>query len=146
MFKINAISEKNMNIIIGCGRLGSGIATMLSAKGKDVSIIDEDEHSFRKLGAEYSGYTIEADGTDIEVLKKADIEKATLVIAATDDDNVNLMVAQIAKQIFNIPHVITRLYDTDKEVVIHDQGIETIYPSKLSMLAFEEMISEQEDN
>lgn len=141
MFKADPLSKKNISIVVGCGRLGSGIATMLSAKGKDVVIIDEDKQSFRKLGVEYSGYTIEADGTDIEILKKAEIEKARLVIAATDNDNVNLMVAEIAKEIFDTHQVIARLYDNDKEIVIRDNGIETIYPSKLSMLAFEEMIS-----
>lgn len=145
MFQNNELFEKNMNIIVGCGRLGSGIATMLSAKGKDVLIIDESEYSFRKLGPEYSGYTIEADGTDIEVLKKADIEKANFLIAATDNDNVNIMVAQIAKKIFNIPLVVARLYDTEKEILVEDENIKAIYPSKLSMLEFEKMITIQED-
>lgn len=143
LFQNNELFEKNMNIIVGCGRLGSGIATMLSIKGKDVLVIDENEVSFRKLGPEYSGYTVEADGSDIEVLKKAEIEKAGFVIAATDNDNVNLLVAQIAKNIFNIPLVVARLYDTEKEIVIENMDIKAIYPSKLSMLAFEKMLSEQ---
>ena len=124
------------HLVVGCGRLGSGIATMLSMAGHDVVVIDEDEDSFRKLPAEYSGFTAEGDGCDITVLTRHGIERAASVIAVTDDDNVNVMIAEIAKTIFGVPLVVARLYDPDKETVMEGTGIQCLSPTTLSLTAF----------
>jgi trk system potassium uptake protein TrkA len=129
--------KQELAIIIGCGRLGANIADMFAVQGKDVVIIDSEESSFRKLSSDYSGFKIEANATDFEALKLAGIEKAVLVVAVTDNDNVNIMVSQIAKVIFNVPKVIMRIYDTDKEQINDGYSIDTIYPVKLSLEAFE---------
>lgn len=141
-FNVMTKRKLHLHIVVGCGRLGSNIATILSSNGKDVVVIDNDPDAFRKLGSEFSGFTIEADGIDIETLKKASIENAVAVIAVTENDNVNLMVAQIANRLFELPLVIARLYDPDKEIILNGTGIKTIYPNKLSLAALEQMISE----
>lgn len=141
-FNGSAKNKSNLHIVVGCGRLGSNIATILSSNGKDVVVIDNDPDAFRKLGSEFSGFTVEADGIDVETLEKTGVENALAVIAVTEKDNVNLMVAQIAKSIFDSPLVIARLYDPDKEIILNGTGIKTIYPNKLSLAALEHMIAE----
>lgn len=127
-------------LIIGCGRLGATLANMLSLKGKEVIVIDEDKASFRKLPAEYSGFSIEADGTDIDVLESAHIMRAEYIFAVTDNDNANITIAHIAKKIYDVPNTVARIYDTDKEVIMQDEDITTIYPTKLSLSEMKKLL------
>ncbi|WP_178021087.1 NAD-binding protein [uncultured Paenibacillus sp.] len=129
-------------IIAGCSRVGAEIASMLSSKGKDVVVLDNNKLSFRKLSPDYSGFTVEADATDVDALKQAGIEKADLLVAATNDDNTNIMIAQIASKLFQVPRVISRLYDYEKEVVYNDYNVQIIYPTRLTLHQFEQLISE----
>ena len=124
---------KNYVIIVGCGRLGANLANTLSDNGGNVLIIDQDKDSFRKLSPSFGGLTLIGDATDMDVLREAEIEKATVVVAVTDDDNTNIMVAQMAKELFDIQHVISRLYDPDRECVYREFDIETICPAVLSV-------------
>lgn len=133
---------KNLIIIAGCGRLGSNIASLLSPQGKDVAIVDKDGQSFRKLSPDYGGFTIEADATDINTLKDAGIAEAGILMAFTDNDNANIMIAQIAKKIFEVTTVITRLYDTEKESVLAGSNIYTINPARLSIAAVDEIFAQ----
>ena len=96
-------------IVIGCGRVGAQLASFLSGEGHDVVVIDTNPKAFRRLGAVFNGKTFVGVGFDIELLKKAGAEKADAVAVVTDLDNTNIMVAQVAKKIFNISKVITRL-------------------------------------
>jgi trk system potassium uptake protein TrkA len=137
--------EQGLIVIIGCGRLGANIATMFSVRKKDVVIIDKDGDAFRKLPSEYSGFTVEADATDIDALKKTEIDNAGILVAVTDNDNVNIMVSQMARVIFDVPKVVARLYDADKEKINSEYSIHTIYPTKLSMEAFEHLLDNQEE-
>lgn len=133
--------DRKLIIIAGCGRLGSNIASQFSLHGKDVVIIDKNSLSFRKLSPDYSGFSVESDATDINTLKEAGIDEASIVMAFTDNDNANIMIAQIAKKIFNVPKVVTRLYDTEKESIINDSNIFTINPARLSIAAIEEILA-----
>ena len=119
-------------IVVGCGRLGANLADTLSNKGEDVAIIDKNPDSFRKLPPSFGGIVLPGDATEILVLKNAEIEKATAVVAVTNSDNTNIMVAQLAKEIFHIQHVIARLYDPESECVYQEFGIDTICPTVLS--------------
>lgn len=133
-------NDYNFVLVAGCSRFGAHIASMLSMQGKDVVLIDSESSSFRKLSPDYSGFTVVADATDIDELIRAGIEKADIVVAATNDDNINIMIAQIASKIFHIPKVISRLYETEKEIVYQDFKIQIIYPSRLSINEFEKLI------
>lgn len=131
---MSLVSKEDSNIlIVGCGRLGASIANELSNKGKDVTIIDINKDNFRKLSRSFEGLTLEGNGTDIEVLKEAQIVSSDVVLAVSNNDNVNIMVAQIAKKVFGINKVISRLYDPEKQCVYHDMDIRTILPSLLSV-------------
>lgn len=132
--------DYNNFLVAGCSRFGANIASTLSAKGKNVVVLDSNNLSFRKLSPDYNGFTITADATDIDELMKAGIVKADVVVAATNDDNTNIMVTEIASKIYNVPKVISRLYDPEKEIVLQDFNIQIIYPSRLSMYEFEKLL------
>jgi trk system potassium uptake protein len=130
----------NYIVIAGCSRFGANMASMLSALRKVVIVIDNDILSFKKLPHDFKGFTILADATDIDELIRADITGTDIVVAATGDDNTNILISQIARRIFNVPKVICRLYDIEKEIICQDFNIEIIYPSKLSINELEKLI------
>lgn len=102
-------------IVVGCGRVGSQLATMLSVEGHNVTVIDRDEDAFRRLGSTFNGVTIKGLGFDEEVLDEAGIREADVFAAVTDLDNTNLMAAEVARKIFGVPHVVARLYNPQRE-------------------------------
>ncbi|SJZ62424.1 trk system potassium uptake protein TrkA [Pilibacter termitis] len=125
--------QTNFSLIIGCGRLGASFANMLSDQNENVLVLDCDANSFRKLSVSFGGLTMTGDARDIDVLEKAEIEKATAVIVVTDNDNTNIMIAQLAKELFKKKRVITRLNNPEKECVYEHSGIETLSPVALSI-------------
>lgn len=124
--------ERNYTIIAGCGRLGASIAGKLSEQKKDVMIIDCNKTAFRKLPMSFGGLTLVASATDLERLKAAEIDKATVFIAVTDDDCTNICAAQIAKNVFHMEKVVARIYDEEKLPLVKEMGIDTICPTRLS--------------
>ena len=113
-------------VIVGCGRVGSTLARELDAAGHDVTIIDERVSAFNRLGDAYHGQMIVGTGIDESVLRRAGIETADCFASVTNGDNRNIMAAQVAKVIFNVPHVITRIYDPIREQTYREFGLETI--------------------
>lgn len=134
--------KKNNNyvVIAGCSRFGANIASILSAKGYEVVIIDIDKNNFRKISRDYSGFKIEGDAADLEILVEAGIKRADTLVCATNNDNTNIMISQIGKEIFNVENVVSRLYDTEKEIVYKDFDINIIYPTKLTINEFEKIL------
>jgi len=121
-------------LIIGCGRVGRGLAQLLSMNGNDVVVVDKDTSHFQELGPTFDGLTIEGDGTDQDVLTKAGGSKADVFVAATDDDNTNLMASQVAKQVFKVKNVIARVNDPEKEPLYRDAGIDaTVCPTAIAV-------------
>lgn len=133
------MSQSEYIIIVGCGRLGSVLANELSATGHRLVVIDIEEASFDSLSTEFSGYKIIGDAIEVNVLRRANLEEADFLFAMTTQDNVNLMVAQIARKIFHVPHVVARVFDPAREAVYQEFGIDTISPTKLAADAFMEM-------
>jgi trk system potassium uptake protein TrkA len=123
-------------VIIGCGRLGLYLANQLSHVGHSVVVIDIDEGTFDHLSPDFSGFRIEGDATHIAVLKEAKLGKADVLFATTHEDNVNLMVAQVARKVFKVPHVLARVYDPRREQVFDQLGIETICPTSVAAEMF----------
>ncbi len=113
-------------IVVGCGRVGSQLAELLSLDGHDVVIIDKDSRAFRRLGAAFNGVTMEGVGFDEEVLKSAGIEKADALVAVTDLDNTNMMIAEVATKIFNVPKVVARLYNPEREGTYQQLGLDYV--------------------
>ncbi|MFO7667600.1 MAG: TrkA family potassium uptake protein [Desulfobacterales bacterium] len=123
-------------VIIGCGRLGSHLANQLSHVGHSVVVIDADEAAFNKLSPDFSGFRVEGDATHMAVMKEAKLKRADVFFATTHEDNVNLMVAQVAQKVFNVPHVLARVFDSRRENVYNDLGIETICPTSVAAEMF----------
>ena len=128
-------------IVVGCGRLGTILVNRLSLIGHSIVIIDNNPSAFEGLSSDFSGFTIEGDATEISVLQKAKVDKADLFLAVTNNDNINLMVAQIARNIFKVPKVMARVYDPKREIVYKNMSISTICPI---MLAADEFIQQTE--
>jgi len=124
-------AKKIFIVIIGCGRLGSYLANRLSSEGHSVVVIDINEAAFDALSLEYSGFRVEGDATEFDVLKQAKTDKADMVIAATREDNVNLMVAQVAKNLFQVPKVMARVFEPRREEIYRNLGIDTICPTMI---------------
>lgn len=124
--------KRDYSIIAGCGRLGANLACALYDRGTNVLIIDSNEEAFGKLSPSFGGLTYVGDAMEIFVLDEADIKNATVVAAVTNNDNTNILIAQLAKELFHLPHVIARLHDPEKECVYRELGIDTIFPGVLS--------------
>lgn len=130
-------------IVIGCGKVGSRFAQVLSEEGHDVVIVDRDSNSFKILDPDFEGITITGVPIDQDVLKKAGIETADVLAALTPDDNINIMVSQVAKEIFKVPKVIARIYDPAREEVFHQFGLTTICPTKMTVEAIKSMVVDE---
>ena len=118
-------------VIVGCGRVGSRMARQLDDEGHDVTIIDEKVSAFSRLGEGFKGNMVVGTGIDEEVLRTAGIEGADCFASVTNGDNRNIMAAQIAKAVFKVPRVITRIYDPIREEVYREFGLETICSTTL---------------
>ena len=123
-------------VIIGCGRLGSILANRLSRDGNDVIVIDHNEAAFKNLTTDFSGFRIVGDAAELAVLRRAHVEGADCVLVTTRDGKVNLMVAQVAQTVFQVPQVIARVYDPAREDVYEQFGVDTICPTRLAADAF----------
>jgi trk system potassium uptake protein TrkA len=120
-------------IIVGCGYFGASLALKLADEGHDIVVIDKDKTSFSKLGMAFNGLTIIGVGIDEDILKKAGIEKADAVIAATRDDNTNIMIAEIAKKIYKVPKVIARVYLQSKVGTYKDFDVDFVCPTTIGV-------------
>ena len=118
-------------VIVGCGRVGSTLAKNLSQDGHDVAVVDVSRRAFDRLGEDFSGQLVLGSGIDQEVLEQAGADKADCFISVTNGDNRNIMSAQVAKEIFNVPRVMTRIYDPIRERVYREMGLYTYCPTVL---------------
>jgi trk system potassium uptake protein TrkA len=118
-------------VIMGCGRVGARLASLLDIEGHSVTILDTDTYSFRRLSPDFGGTALVGSGVDQEALKQAGIEKADAFVAVTQGDNRNVMAAQIAKQIFGVPKVVCRIYDPLRRELYNNLGIEAFSPTTI---------------
>ena len=122
-------------IIMGCGRVGARLANMLANDEHEVLILDTDTRAFNRLGHDYRGQRMLGTGIDIDVLRKAEIERADAFAAVTQGDNRNIMASQIAKHIFKVPRVVTRIYDPIRQDTYAALGLQTISPTVIGASA-----------
>ena len=113
-------------IIVGCGRVGSELAKLLSNEGHNVVVIDKDRGSFDRLGGTFNGLTMVGNGFDLRLLKQAGIEKADAFCSVTNGDNTNLISAQVAKKIFKVPKVLARVYDPQRAHIYTALGLDIL--------------------
>ncbi len=113
-------------IIVGCGRVGSELAKLLSGEGHDVVVIDKSRESFNRLGDSFNGMTMVGNGFDLALLRQVGIEKADAFCAVANGDNTNLISAQVAKKIFRVPKVFARIYDPQRAHIYAALGLDII--------------------
>lgn len=113
-------------VVVGCGRVGSSVATALAEAGHSVSIIDKDARSFQRLPGHFRGRRVQGLGFDRDRLAEAGIAQAGAVAAVTNGDNSNIVVARVAKEVYGIPQVVARIYDPRRAVIYERLGITTV--------------------
>ena len=113
-------------IVVGCGRVGSRLALMLSNYENNVCVIDRDPRAFASLGRDFNGATFAGVGYDEDVLMKAGIDECDFLAAVTQSDNVNLMLVEIARRLYDVPHAVARLYNTGHERAYLQLGIDYV--------------------
>jgi len=128
-------------IIIGCGRMGSGLAINLTKRGDSVVVVDTNPDSFKLLGENYIGKTVVGVGFDRDILEKAEISKTDAVVVCTNSDETNALIGRISRNIFKVPYVISRLYDPRKAEIYRSFGIQTISTTTWGIQRATEMIS-----
>ena len=113
-------------IIVGCGRVGSELAKLLTSEGHNVVVIDKNQDAFDRLGNTFNGLSLVGNGFDLVLLRQAGIEKADAFCAVTNGDNTNLISAQVAKKIFKVSKVIARIYDPRRANIYRALGLDIL--------------------
>lgn len=113
-------------IIVGCGRMGSELAHQLIEDGQDVTVVDVDPRTFDRLGASFRGRTVAGSGLDREVLARAGAEQADALAAVTAKDNRNIIIGRVARNTFNVPKIVARLYDPRRAEIYQRLGLQTV--------------------
>ena len=118
-------------LVVGCGRVGSQLANMLSDNGNNGCCIDKNADAFANLGRNFNGSTVQGVGFDEDVLIRAGGEECDVLAAVTQLDNTNLMSAEVANHLFGVPHVIARLYTPDPERAYMQLCIDYVFGTSL---------------
>ena len=105
-------------IVVGCGRVGSAVALELRDAGWDVSVVDEREEALGRLGDDWTGEFLVGHGMDLPLLREAGIEDADAVVVATDGDNSNIVIGQMAQKQFGVGTVVVRILDPARARVL----------------------------
>lgn len=127
-------------IVVGCGRLGANIANTLCNEQKDITVIDKDKSSFQRLSPDFSGKVLLGEGVEFSLLREAEIRSASMMIAVTNDDNTNILISQMAREIFYIGQVIARISDPEKVSLCESFGINVINPIILAKKEIESLL------
>jgi len=117
-------------VIMGCGRVGAELATLLDREGQEVAILDIDPDAFGQLPDGFKGSCVVGNGIDQDVLRRIGLAEADAFVAVTPGDNRNVMACQIAKHIFDVPKVVCRIFDPIRQELYRSLGLETISPTK----------------
>jgi trk system potassium uptake protein len=118
-------------VILGCGRVGALLATMMDREGHAVAIIDQNSDAFQRLPPEFNGDMVTGNGVSEDVLIRAGIKEADAFAAVTNGDNRNIMASQIARELFKVKKVVCRIYDPMREATYRELGLETICPTQV---------------
>jgi len=111
---------------MGCGRVGSSLATELEAAGHSVAIIDQSREAFRRLGPDFKGRTVSGVGFDRDTLLEAGIETADAFAAVSNGDNSNILAARVARETYGVADVVARIYDPGRAEIYQRLGIPTV--------------------
>ena len=127
-------------LVIGCGRVGSSLARELDEAGWDVTAIDEREEALARLGENWSGGFVVGHGMDAKLLREAGIEEADAVVVATNGDNTNIVVGQVAQKMFGIDCVVVRVLDPKRAEFYASHGLRTVCPTSSAISVLSEAV------
>ncbi|MFC2040009.1 potassium channel family protein [Chloroflexota bacterium] len=127
-------------IIMGCGRVGARLAEMLDDEGNEVTVLDNNARSFRRLPQSFKGRALLGSGLSERAMKEAGIEEADIFVALTQGDNRNIMAAQMAKYQFNVSRAVCRIYDPLREELFSSLGLETLSPTVIFTQMFKDLL------
>ena len=131
-------------VILGCGRVGSTLAAMLTRAAHHVCIIDREQSAFDKaiqrLGPDFTSETVLGIGIDEDTLRQAGIEEADAFVGVTSGDNTNIVAAQIARHRFHVPKVLARVYDPIRAEAYRETGFETVCTTVITTGIFEDLL------
>ena len=128
-------------LVIGCGRVGSSVALELDRLGWEVVAIDEKEDALHRLGEHWSGGFVVGHGMDMGVLTEAGLEDADAVVVATDGDNTNLVIGQLAQNRFGIGTTVIRVLDPARAALYKDLGLWTVCPTSTAIETLTEAVN-----
>jgi trk system potassium uptake protein len=120
-------------VVIGCGRVGSSVALELDRDGWEITAVDESEEALNRLGENWGGGFVVGHGMDLDVLKRAGIEDADAVVVATNGDNTNLVVGQLATRLFEVPTVVVRILDPARASLYSELGLNIVCPTQTAI-------------
>ena len=135
-------------IIMGCGRVGAELAVMLEQDGHEVTVLDSDPAAFGPLGylpQEFRGKRMVGNGIDLDALRNVGIEQADAFVSATRGDNRNVMACQIAKHVFHVRRVVSRVFDPIREEMYRSLGLRTINPTRIQARLLKDALEKEEE-
>ena len=127
-------------LIVGCSRVGAGLAQTMLLRGHSVVVVDKDPLAFERLGDKFKGQTVTGVGFNRDVLLKAGIERADGLAAVTASDETNVLIGRIAQQIFRVPRVVARLYDVRQAEIYRRLGLPIIAPTSWGINRIADML------
>ncbi len=127
-------------LIIGCGRVGSTVAKNMAAEGWTVVAVDEKEEALTRLGEDWTGGFVVGHGMDVNVLREAGIDDADAVVVATDGDNTNIVIGQVAQKRFGIDCTIVRVLDPARASFYAERGLRTVCPTSTAIDVLSEAV------
>ncbi len=130
---------------MGCGRTGAALATEFDSAGNDVLVLDADSTAFRFLPEDFRGKTHVGNGMDIDVLERIKLREADAFVSTTRGDNRNVMAAQMAKHVFGVPVVASRVFDPLREEMYRNMGLRTINPTRVQAKRLKKIIEAPSD-
>jgi trk system potassium uptake protein len=127
-------------VVIGCGRVGSRVARDFQTEGWDVTVVDEQEEALSRLGSNWAGGFVVGHGMDSAILRRAGVDDADAVVVATNGDNTNLVIGQVAKKRYGIETVVVRVLDPARAEFYAARGMETVCPTQTAISELEQRV------
>jgi trk system potassium uptake protein len=113
-------------VVVGCGRVGAGLAGALTEAGHSVAVVDRKPGAFNRLPKGFAGETLTGIGFDRDLLERAGITRAAALAAVTNGDNSNILIARVARETYGVDRVVARIYDPRRAVIFERLGIPTV--------------------
>ena len=132
-------------VVIGCGRVGSGVSLRLDAAGHDVAVIDQALEAFDRLGPDFGGATYEGHALDLGLLAHAGTPDADACVVATSGDNTNLVVAQVVERKWHVPKVVVRVLDPHRAGFYAESGLNVVSPTQATIQLLVAAATESEE-